>query len=312
MSITLAAEWRSVCSPACGRPAFVAATRRARKALRGSQGSPIGDLGGRQVGRLLGRDPGRARGVRGLTASFSEWRGRSRRGSQTTPHRSALFDVVHTPRGHDGRRDRTDPRSLTADVRRRVVGAHLRLLRRLRRGEWLGSAPGVGKRPGGRAGGFAVLVLVLRRLVRRWHAGQSGPGTMEPGQPSSCCPAGSRSLPSCSRWCWVAATAHSPADAGAAGWRPALAAIREARLAGLVGGDTPLPHALRDALHHVTGPMVGEANALPHRAGGRHGRLPARRVVARRAQASARRSRSLFSRYHWRVSRARAIAPWAQ
>src|SRR3954471_21275753 len=38
--ITLAAEWRRVCSPACGRPAFVAATRRARKALRGSHGSP--------------------------------------------------------------------------------------------------------------------------------------------------------------------------------------------------------------------------------------------------------------------------------
>ena len=40
LSITLAAECRSVCSPMSGRPARAAATLSARKAFRGSQGSP--------------------------------------------------------------------------------------------------------------------------------------------------------------------------------------------------------------------------------------------------------------------------------
>jgi hypothetical protein len=40
VSMTLAAECRSVCSPVSGRPARTAATFSARKAFRGSQGSP--------------------------------------------------------------------------------------------------------------------------------------------------------------------------------------------------------------------------------------------------------------------------------
>ena len=60
LSITLAAVWRTVCRPAPGRPALVAAARSARKVLRGSQGSPNSVVNTKPVSRQA--DPARGAG----------------------------------------------------------------------------------------------------------------------------------------------------------------------------------------------------------------------------------------------------------